>query len=271
MSTTRRLVMAMGLAAVASPALALDSAVASGGYAHEGVKLTFKHAIALSQDNAEGLLDNGPQVRVVLSDVEVPIAALYGVVFPPVLGMAREQTVRGVMLEFSPKSPTAMHVTVLSKPEELGASLTNISLSNSQGVFKRLDVGATRVSGDYDGGDGSDFKFTFSAPVFTDPVQADLKGPAAQASEQIRVLVARAEALQHGDLAAAVALSSKGSRIGSLPPEVVKQAAQAMPQMIKELKAVKRVVVRQSTAVALQGHGSWASLVLENGAWKVAD
>jgi hypothetical protein len=185
--------------------------------------------------------------------------------------MARSQTVRGVMLEFAPKSPTAMHVTVLSKPEELGASLTNISLSNSQGVFKRLDVSATRAAGDYAGDDGSDFKFNFSAPVFTDPVQADLKGPAAQSSEQIRVLVARAEALGRGDLAAAAALSAQGSDLKAMPPQVLKQIRQAAPQMIKELKAVKRVVVRQSTAVALQGGGSWASLVLENGAWKVAD
>jgi hypothetical protein len=271
MNATRRLVMAAGLATLASPALALDPGVASGGYVHDGVKLSFKHAIALSQDNTEGLLDNGPQIRVVLSDVEVPIAALYGIMFPPVIGMARDQTVRGIMLEFAPKSPTAMHVTVLSKPQELGASLTNISLSNSEGVFKRLEVNATRVSGDYDGADGGDFKFNFSAPVFTDPVQADLKGPAAQASEQIRVLIARAEALQRGDLAAAVALSSKGSQIGAMPPEVLKQAAKEIPQMIKELKAVKRVVVRQSTAVALQGRGSWSSLVLENGAWKAAD
>jgi hypothetical protein len=235
------------------------------------VKLAFSHAIALSQDNAEGLLDNGPQIRVVLSDVEIPVAALYGIVFPPVLGLARSQAVRGVMLEFAPKAPSAMHVTVLSKPQELGASLTNISLSNSQGVFKRLDVNATRVSGDYDGGQGADFKFNFSAPVFTDPVQADLKGPAAQASEQIRVLIARAQALGRGDLPAAVALSSQGSDVKNIPPEVLKQLGQATPQMVKELKAVKRVVVRQSTAVALQGGGSWASLVLENGAWKVAD
>ncbi|THD71350.1 hypothetical protein [Phenylobacterium sp.] len=269
MSATRRLVLGASLAALAAPALALDPGVASGAFAFDGAKFDLKHAIALSQDNAEGLLENGPQIRVVLSDIEVPIASLYGVGFPPVLGMAREAAVSGLMLEFAPKSPTAMHVTMLSKPKELGASLTNLSMANSAGIFKRLEVSANRVSGDYD--DGSDVKFSFSAPVFTDPVQADLQGPAAQASEQIRVLIARAEALQRGDLPAAVALSSKVSRIGEMPPEVLKQAAQAMPQMIKDLKAVKRVVVRQSTAVALQGRGSWASLVLENGAWKVAD
>jgi hypothetical protein len=268
MNPTRRLVIAAALAALSRPAWALDLGAASGSFAHDGVKLSFSHAIALSQDNTEGLLENGPQIRVVLSDVAVPIAALYGIAFPPVLDLARSQAVRGVMLEFAPKAPTAMHVTVLSKPQELGASLTNISLSNSQGLFKRLDAGATQVSGDYE---GDDLKCSFSAPVFTDPVQADLKGPAAQASEQIRVLIARAQALGRGDLPAAVALSSRGSDLKNIPPEALKQLGPRALQMVKELKAVKRVVVRQSTAVALQGQGSWASLVLENGAWKVAD
>ena len=41
--------------------------------------------------------------------------------------------------------------------------------------------------------------------------------------------------------------------------------------MVKELKGVKRVVVREQTAVALQGDGRWSSLILEGGAWKAAD
>ena len=266
----RRAILAAGLALAAGPAFAIDPGVASGHYSRDGVKIDFKHAIALSQDNAEGLLDHGPQVRVVLSDVEVPISALCGVVFPSVLGMARKEQVRGVILEFGPKDPTSMHVTVLAKPEDPQSSLTNVSLSNSSGVFKRLDVNAARVSGDYDGGEDSDFKFSFSAPVFTDAVTADLRGADAQKSEQIRVLIARAEALGKGDLPAALALSSQGSGLRGVPPDVLKQAA-AMPQLVKELKSVKRVVVRRETAVALQGDGSWSSLVLENGVWKVAD
>jgi hypothetical protein len=267
----RRIVLAGGLAFAAGPALALDPGAASGHYSRDGVKLEFRHAVALSQDNAEGLLDEGPQVRVVLSDVEVPIAALQGVVFPPVVGLARKDAVHGVMIEFAPKDPKAMHVTVLSKPQELGASLTNVSMSNSRGVFKQLEVNATRAVGEFDDTPDSDFKFSFSAPVFTDAVQADLRGPAAQSSEQVRVLVARAEAIGQGDLPAALALSSQGSGLRGVPPEMVKQAAKAAPEMIRQFKGVKRVVVRQATAVALHGDGSWSSLVLENGAWKVAD
>ncbi len=186
----RRSVLAAGLTLAGAPAFALDPGTASGHFNREGVKLDFRHAVALSQDNTEGLLDGGPQVRLVLSDVEVPVGALYGVVFPPVIRLARKETVHGVMLEFGPKDPTAMHVTVLAKPDDPQSSLTNVSLSNSNGIFKRLAVGATRVAGDYDGGEDSDFKFSFSAPVFTDPVKADLRGADAQKSEPMRVLVA---------------------------------------------------------------------------------
>ena len=267
----RRAVLAAGLALTAAPAFAIDPGTASGHFNRDGVKIDFRHAIALSQDNTEGLLDGGPQIRLVLSDVEVPVAALFGVVFPPVIGMARKETVHGVILEFGPKDPTAMHVTVLAKPEDPQSSLTNVSLSNSNGVFKRLAVSPTRVVGDYDGGEDSDFKFSFSAPVFTDPVKADLRGADAQKSEQMRVLIARAEAIGRGDLPAALALSSQGSGLRGVPPEMVKEAAKAMPELVKELRGVKRVVVREQTAVALQGDGSWSSLLLEGGAWKVAD
>lgn len=271
MSATRRAALSGLIAGLAGPALAWDPPEASGRYSRGAVKLAFSHAVALSQDDAEGLLEHGPQIRVVLSDVEVPVAALFGVAFPPVLNLARRNAVHGVMLEFNPKAPTAMHVTVLAKPEELGASLTNISLSNSQGVFKRLEVAATRVSGDYDGAGDADFKFSFSAPLATDPVQADLKGPEAQKSEQVRVLIARAQAIGRGDIAAAVALSSQDSDLRDAPPEALKQAAPAMAEFVKQLKGVKRVVVRRSSAVVLQGEGQWSSLVLEGGAWKVAD
>src|SRR4051812_26967801 len=96
----RRDVLAAGLALAAAPAFALDPGTASGHYSRDGQKVEFKHAIALSQDNTEGLLENGAQIRLVLSDVEVEPKALYGVVFPPVVGMARKETVRGVALEF---------------------------------------------------------------------------------------------------------------------------------------------------------------------------
>jgi hypothetical protein len=258
----------------AAPGFALDAGTASGHYVRDGQSFTFAHAMALSQDNAEGLLDNGPQVRLLLSDREVPIQALYGIAFPPVRAMAREGAVRGLLLEFDPADRTSLRITVLAKPDDPSEFAPNLSLTNSEGLWKRLEASATRIAGDFQSGDADrDLAFSFSAPVFTDPVQADLKGADAQKSEQVRVLVARAEAIGRGDLPAAMALSSRKSAqaLSAMPAEALREARGSMAPFIKELKAIKRVVVRRETAVALMAEGSWSSLVLEDGAWKVAD
>jgi len=263
--------LALAVAVCAGPAFALDPGTASGHYTRDGVRLNFAHAVALSQDNTEGLLDHGPQMRVLLSAEDVPIDALYGLVFPPVRAMASKGKVHGVLLEFDPTDKTQLHVTVLMPPKEPGEFAPNISLSASSGVWKQLTSSATRIGGAYDAGSDADFAFTFSAPVFTDPVQADLKGPAAQASDQVKVLMVRAQAIAKGDLAGALAVSSKGSGLREVPPGMIKEAAKQAPEMIKQIKAIKRVVVRRETAVALMGQGSWSSLVMEDGVWKVAD
>lgn len=263
--------LALAVAVSAGPAFALDPGTASGHYTRDGTRLTFAHAIALSQDNTEGLLDQGPQVRVLLSAEDVPIEALYGIVFPPVRAMAQKGKVHGVLLEFNPADKTQLHVSVLTPPKEPGEFAPNLSLSASNGLWKQLTASATRIGGAYDGAPDTDLAFTFSAPVFTDPVQADLKGPAAQASDQVKALMVRAQAIAKGDLAGALAVSSKGSGLRDLPPGMIKEAAKQAPEMIKAIKAIKRVVVRRETAVALMGKGSWSSLVLEDGVWKVAD
>jgi hypothetical protein len=257
--------------AAASSARALDPGVASGHFAGDGAKLGFTHAVALSQDNTEGLLDHGPQIRLLLSQEDVPPDALYGIAFPPVRQMAQAGAVHGVLLEFSPTDKTTLYITVLSPPTEAGAFMHTLTLSSSNGVWKQLEVTATRASGGYDAGGDPDLAFTFSAPVFSDPVQADLKGADAQASEPMKVLIARAQAIGRGDLPAALALSAKGSRLRDIPPAALKQFAGEAAGMVKQFRAVKRVVVRRDTAVALLDAHSWANLVREDGAWKVAD
>ena len=99
------------------------------------------------------------------------------------------------------------------------------------------------------------------------------EGPAAQASPQVKALIARYDAIARGDMAAALALSSEGAaeQLKAMPPEVMKQARAILPEMAKELRAAKRVVVRRDTAAVQTPDGSWFSLVLEGGAWKAAD
>jgi hypothetical protein len=261
-----------GLAlATAAPAAALEPATASGHYTGDGAKLSFSHAVVLGQDDAEGLLDHGPQVRVLLSQEDVPVSALYGIAFPPVRQMAKAGQVHGVLLEFSPKDKTSLQVTVLSPPTEPGEFMHSLSLSRTSGLWKKLDAAETRVSGDYDGAGDPDLVFSFSAPIFTDPVQSDLKGPEAANSEFVKLLIMRAQLMAKGDLAGAKALSVKGSQIADMPPQMLKAMASEIPQVIKQYRAAKRVVVRKETANVLLGEHSWASFVREDGVWKIAD
>ena len=257
----------------AGPAFALGLGAASGRYVRDKTHIEVSHAIALMQDNAEGLLDHGPQMRVLLSDRDVPIEALDGIAFPPVRAMAQKGDLRGLLLEFDPADRKSLRITILAKPDDPTEFAPTLSLSDSNGLWRRLTADAAHVEGDFQASDGSDIAFSFSAPVSTDPVVADLKGAAALSSEQVRVLTARTQALARGDLAAALALTSRqaGADLKDAAPAELKQLSGPMAELLKALKGVTRVVVRKRSAVAIMPGGDVSSLVFEDGGWKVAD
>ncbi len=258
---------------VAAPAWADDPASVSGHFNRGGTHIDFSHVIALSQDNTEGLLDHGPQVRVLLTDREIPVEAVYGIAFPPVRAMAKAGAVRGLLLEFDPADKTTLRATILAKPDDPGATLTDLSLTDSKGLWRSLTATSGHIAGDFHANDDADVVFSFAAPLATDPVVADLKGPAAQASAPVQALIARATAFSHGELPAALALTARTARpeLAAIPPDAFKGLSGQAGEMIASFKAIKRVVVRQHTAAALMGEGAWSSLVFEDGGWKVAD
>ena len=180
MPLTRRLVLVGAAALAARPAWAIDPGVASGGYRGDEGNIDVSQSVALAIDNAEGFGDFNRGLRVVLSNVEVLPSALAGLAFPPVRGLARDGKLRGILLEFDPADRTSLFATVLTKPEP-GYSLATTTLSNSAGLWTRLDASATRVAGELKPDASDHFRFSFSAPVFTNAVTDDLKGPAAAA------------------------------------------------------------------------------------------
>ena len=159
---------------------------------------------------------------------------------------------------------------LVAKPEP-GETLATLSLSNTAGLWRRLELGKDRASGEFASDPDANLAFVFDAAVQTDPVVADLSGSSAQASEPVRVLVARAEAIGRADLSGALALSGSQSNLRALPPEQLKTVAGQAGAMIAEFKSAKRVVVRRDTATVVLQNGGVASLVRENGVWKAAD
>ena len=268
----RRTLLAAGAALAARPAFAIDAGVASGRYNDEGVDFKVSHAIALAVDNAEGFLDHDKGLRGLLSDREVPVSAICGLAFPPVWGMARDGKLEGLLLRFDPADKTSLVATILTRPEP-GYSLATTTISNSEGVWSRLEVSPTRVAGELKSDASSRMVFEFSAPVFTNAVEADLRGPAALASDPVKVLIARAEAIGRGDFKGAAAFSTPdaASAFDNIPPEALKEAPRMAAEMLRELRRARRVVIRRETAAVMLGEGEWASVVKVNGAWKAAD
>ena len=257
-----RIVFSVFLALIfAVPATA--SGTATGYYRTDGQRIDFAHAIALDQDNTEGLLQSARQLRVVLSDIEVPITALHGIAFPGVLAMARAGQVRGLLLEFDPAERTAMRITILAKPDDPHGSLLSLIVSNSEGVWSALALNADQVSGTYRSKDEQTLMFEFDASLLEDPVCEDIQGAQVRSTEVIKALIARAEALKRGDLSA--------RKAGRRTLEARTAAAISMPDLLAQLKRSKRVVERHASAVAILDGGSWASVVLEDGKWMVSD
>ena len=270
----QRVLAAIAALVLTGPAHAIDPGTASGHYAGKETRVPkLTHAVALRVDNAEGRRDRQDEMRILLSEEDVPASALAGLHFPPVRTMALAGRVHGLLLEFDPADRTTLSVNVLAKPANPGQMLTSLSLPNSGGLWTRLDVQSIRVTGELKPNETFDLVASFSAPVFTNPVQRDLKGAAARESEPVRVLLARVEAIGRGDLATAQSLSTAAAaeRLSAMPVEAMKAAAAHIPELVRQLKAARRVVVRERTAAVEVPDGSWFSLARENGVWKAAD
>lgn len=267
----RRTLLAAGAALAARPAFAIDEGVAQGRYNDDGVDFKVTHAIALAVDNTEGFSE-GAGLRILLSDRKVPVSAICGLAFPPVWNLARDGKLEGLLLKFDPADRTNLVATILTKPEP-GYSMATTTISNSEGLWKRLEANPTRVVGELKTDASERMVFEFSAPVFTNAVEADLKGPAAAASEPVKVLLARAEAIGRADWKAAAAFSTEDAarNFDQIPPEALKEAPKMAAEMVRELRRARRVVIRRETAAIMLGPGEWASVVKVDGAWKASD
>jgi hypothetical protein len=268
-------------------AIAIDVGTSTGSLKAGGKDIALKHSVAYQLDNAEGLLDAPRELRIVLSDREVPQDALAGIAFPPVTQMAREGKVQGLLLRLDPADRKKVYVTLLAAPADPRMSLTTLTLSGSQDAFKKLDLANNRAIGEIAHREtraGSadmpalDFAIQFSAPLFNNPaVTADLRGEAARKSPQAQLLRAKARALAAADFDALKKLSTerqnKGTdeflaKAGPKAKGFAKEAAIAIEQ---SLKTLERVVVRGDRAVAIVGKGEWMTFVRVSGQWLTDD
>jgi hypothetical protein len=270
---------------MAHPESAIDPGVARGSLRVNEKTITLRHAYAHLHDNAEGLLDKTERFRVLFTDREVPGNALDGIAFLPVMELARQGQVQGLLFEMDPDDPNNVVMTLLLPPSK-GRFLIRQTINvDGEDLFKewslkdRRVVGAIERSGEREPGlaDFPAIKYSvnFDAPIFDEPqVSADLKGRAALDSPQARLLFEKADALAKGDLAAAQKVSTDRANrwnqsflAGAKSDSLAKKAA----EMKKSLQKIKRVVERGDRAVVILPEKQWFSFVREGGEWKSDD
>jgi hypothetical protein len=287
MRKTLSLLLLLVSVALTAPARAavIDPGTVEGTFTVDGKEIALTHAYAHLHDDAEGLIGR-KQLRILLTDREVPQKALAGISFLPVEDMAIQGKVQGLLMTMAPNNPNEIRAVPLLKPAERGASLTNWSLSASgKKLFKEWKLAPTRVVGAIDHEDKTEHSFItgprvswslrFSAPVFNEPaITDDLRGKAAQASPQVKALRLAADAMARGDFATLKKLSSDRSNrqmevgLSMQGPQAKTFVKQMGAEMKKTLPKIQRVIVRGDHAVAILSKNEWATLVREGGQWK---
>lgn len=271
-------------------AYAIDQGTAQGTLTVNTETIALTHSYAHLHDNAEGLLSRPKELRVVLSDREIPYQSLRGLVFLAVEDMARENRVRGLLLTFDPKDQGRVAVTLLMQPVRVGQSLMSLTLSvTGQELFKKFILSNVRVTGEMEHADtrssGDEdlpkltFAVKFSAPLFHElPVTAIFTGKKAHNSPQVKVYREKIDALKKGDFEAVKRLSSEranrrdAAMLAHMDDQTKKaSAAEAAADFEKSLKHIKRVVVREDSAVVIFSEKEWATFVREGGEWKAGD
>jgi len=268
-------------------ALAIDAGTAKGTLKAGGKDVPLKFSIAYQLDNAEGLLDRPREMRIALTDREVPQAALAGIAFPPVTQLAREGKVQGLLLRFDPADRKSVYVTYLAAPSDPRMSLATLTIGGTQEAFRKLEIANNRVTGELahkESRAGSadmpalEFDIQFSAPQFNDPpVTADLKGEAARKSPQAQLLLAKARALAAGDFDALRKISTERAnrntdlflkQMGDKARVFAKEAGTELQKMVK---SIERVIERGDRAVMIVGKGEWMTFIRVGGQWLTDD
>ncbi|HKE04020.1 MAG TPA: hypothetical protein VKE91_08170 [Blastocatellia bacterium] len=268
------------------PATTIDPGKAEGTLQVNEKNITLRHAYAHLHDNAEGLLEETEKLRVLVTDREVSPNELAGIAFLPVMELAKQGRVQGLLFEMAPDDPNNVVMTLLTPSSKPGQFLIRETINvTDQELFKDWSLTGQRVAGAIERHGArepnlSDFpavsySIRFSAPVFNEPsVTADLKGKAALDSPQARVLSTKADALAKGDFAAVRSLSTERANrqnqgVFALGGEkATLMARQAGAEMKKNVSKIQRVVERGDRAVVIFSSKQWATFVREGGIWK---
>lgn len=254
-------------------ASAQDAAQVDATLRFNGQALKLTKVLVLQNGNEEGLED-GPRLRIFLSDGDIPLAIAGAAGVLRAKAYAREAHINGVLILADPsgKSSAAM-ASLLNAPGMEPGGFASVASSTA---VAELKVTASRAAGSISVDDTAlEFRAKFDAPVSADPVTTDLKGKAALDSAPVQALIAFRDALRKGDMAgvAKYASAARQNEIAAFRAKAgdaaFKEALTHGPDGASVTKTIKRLVVRGTTASVVLEGGEVAELVQEGGAWKV--
>jgi hypothetical protein len=271
------------LALTIAPGYAIDEGVAKGSLKVDGTAIALTHAYCHRHDNEEGLLD-GPQLRILVVDREVPHTLLAGINTARLDELARKGGVQGVLLMADARDPTAgVRGVLLMAAKNPGKPLAGFSISGGDGGFRQLQIGNNRVLGDVHhdstrNAPAFEYAATFSAPLFhEEPISDRLSGAKAVESAPFKVLAAYSKALGAGELDAARRLATPESfrEVDALIAQVGRPAALKMFRDVSVMLGAKdkpQVFVRGRRALIVFQAGEsrvMPSLLQAGGKWLV--
>ncbi|HXP76981.1 MAG TPA: hypothetical protein VN823_22795 [Stellaceae bacterium] len=273
--TSRPLALAAAIACAlwSSGARAEDAAQVDATLRYNGQALKLTKVLVLQNGNEEGLED-GPRLRVFLSDGDIPVTVAGAAGILRAKTYARDAHINGVVILADPTGRSSdATASLLNAPGLEPGSFASVT---STSAFAALKVTASRASGSASIDDAPlELKAKFDAPLNPDPVTSDLKGKAALGSAPVQALIAFRDALRKGDMAAVAkyATAARQKEIGDFRAKsgdaAFREALKQAPDGASVTKTIKRLVVRGTTASVVIEGGEVAELVQEGGAWKV--
>ena len=273
--TVARLAFALAVASVlfGGTAMADEAARVEATLHYNGQALPLTKVLVLQNGNEEGLED-GPHLRIYLSDGDIPLAVAGDAGTLRAKAYARDAGINSVVILADPAGKSLAGATsLLSAP---GLEPGAFASSNSTDAFKELHLAAGRVSGSV-AADGKVFTLdaSFDAPLTAYPVTSDLTGKPALDSAPVKALIAYHDALVKGDMAA-MARVATAEQVKGISEFRAQAGEKAFRAAVKQegggaavAKAVTRLVVRGSAASVVLKGGEVAELTLEGDAWKV--
>jgi len=250
-----------------------------------GEAIQLKYFQALLHDNAEGLLESRKELRILFSDSPISEDALDGITFLPVMQMARDGKIRGLLFKLDPNNLGEMYVTLLQKPADPQASLMTQTLSSSKkDVIRNFKISNEYISGGIEHHEEGDSFFAdmpkmsyavnFKAPFDNAPkITLDIKGKEAQKSPQAAILFKKGDALEKKDFTALRTLLTDSAYRNSQAllsnPEFQAMLPEIGTEIKKSISNISRLVVRNTRATIIFEGKSWAELVNQGGEWKL--